>query len=102
MLSFERSLKHLPEEIPVRDGFLYNNYMYVLLGHVTEILGGDFWENLMKTRILHPIGMENTSFILLPSDVFGSNVARPYIYKNGVFENGTLELYEWVVAVSAF
>lgn len=87
-------MKYLPEEIPFRDAFIYNNYMYMLLGHVAEKLGGDTWENLVKTKLFEPIGMESTKFLLVPTDSQQDGVARPYIFKDGKFQNGTLNLYE--------
>ena len=89
-----RNLKFLPEELPIRDGFIYNNYMYMMLGHVVEVLGNDTWSNLIKARILEPLGMDSTTFLMEPADDLGPHVARPYIYKDGKFQNGTLEIYE--------
>ena len=94
MFYCSRNLKYLPEEIPIRDGYIYNNYMYMMLGHVIEVLGDDTWENLMTSKIFKPIGMDNTTFLKEPTDVLGPNVARPYIYKDAMFQNGTLEIYE--------
>ena len=68
--------------------------MYMMLGHVIEVLGEDTWENLMNSKIFKPIGMDSTTFLKKPTDVLGLNVARPYIYKDGKFQNGTLEIYE--------
>ena len=78
----------------MRDRYLYNNYMYMLLGHVTEVLGGQFYETLMTSKLFKPLGLNATSFILIPEDVLGHNVARPYIYKDGKFQNGSMEIYE--------
>ena len=69
--------------------------MYMLLGHVTEKLGGDTWENLVTSRVLEPIGMATTRIIRVPDDVLAEGVARPYIYKDGQFENGTTSIYRY-------
>ena len=45
-----------------RSEFKYNNLMYGLLTHVTEVLGGDSWENLMKRHIFQPLGMTSSDF----------------------------------------
>ena len=66
----------------------------MLLGHVAEVLGKDTWENLVTLRILVPLGMNDTKILKNPYDVLESNVARPYVYKDGRFQNGTLEIYE--------
>ena len=66
----------------------------MLLGHVAEVLGKDTWENLVTLRILVPLGMNDTKILKNSHDVLESNVARPYVYKDGLFQNGTLEIYE--------
>ncbi|WAR28017.1 GIGA6-like protein [Mya arenaria] len=89
-----KRMRFLPEVIPFRDSFIYSNYMYMLLGHVTEKLGGDTWENLMKSRIFVPLGMKSTKVLKNTSDVLASDMAHPYIYKDDSFENSTLDIYE--------
>ena len=68
--------------------------MYMMLGHVAEKLGQDSWENLVMSKIFHPLGVNETSFLHLPSDILKQNVAQPYLFMNDVFQNGTLEIYE--------
>ena len=87
-------MKYLPEQRPLRDEFIYSNFMYMMLGHVSEILGNDTWENLMTSRIFRPLGMTRTTILKDPADVIGPNVAKPYIYKGDGLLNGTLEIYE--------
>ena len=87
-------MKYLPEEIPIRDGLIYNNFMFMMLGHVAEVLGNDTWENLVNVRLFQQLGMTNTTILKSPSDVLKPNVARPYIYTDGDFQNSTLEIYE--------
>ena len=89
-----RKLKFLPSKMPIRDGFLYNNYMYMLLGHVTEILGKDTWENLVISKIIRPLGMNSTRILKVPDDIMEADIAKPYIYTNDTFQNGTQEIYE--------
>ncbi|XP_052278708.1 uncharacterized protein LOC127877099 isoform X2 [Dreissena polymorpha] len=88
-----KNMKMVPERMPFRDTFIYNNFMYMLLGHVAEKLGGDTWENLVTSRVLKPIGMTSTKLMLDPVDVYEKKAARPYTYKDGIFQNGTKELY---------
>ena len=87
-------MKYLPEELPFRDGYIYNNYMFMMAGHVAEKLGQDTWENLMISRVLRPLGMNHTKF-MDPLTVVEEHSARPYVYieKNKEFVNGTLDLY---------
>ena len=91
---FVGKLKFLPEELPFLDGFLYNNYMFMMAGHVAEKLGQDTWESLMESKVLQPLGMNHAKFMTMPS-VVEDHTARPYVYlkKSNEFVNGTLELY---------
>src|SRR5690349_4581205 len=47
---FER-LQHLEPSQPVRQGYLYNNLMYMAVGRVMENLTGKTWESFLKERI---------------------------------------------------
>ena len=68
--------------------------MYMLLGHLTEILGKDTWENLVTSRIFQPLGMSSNKILRIPADLLGEDIAKPYIYRNDTFQNGTKEIYE--------
>ena len=87
-------MKYLPESKPFRDTFIYNNYMFMYLGHICEVLGGDTWEKLLQDRLLTPLGMTSTKILRTPQDVLKDNVARPYYFADDKFQNGTLSLYE--------
>ncbi|WAR28026.1 GIGA6-like protein, partial [Mya arenaria] len=89
-----KRMRYLPQQIPFRDSFIYNNYMYMLLGHVAEKLGGDTWENLVTSKIFVPLGMKSTKILKKKSDVLSSEMAHPYIYKDNSFENSTSDIYE--------
>ncbi|KAL3878901.1 hypothetical protein ACJMK2_031227 [Sinanodonta woodiana] len=89
-----RRLRFLPEIQPFRETFVYNNMMYMLAGHVAEVLGGDTWENLVKTKLFQPIGMHSTTVLTNPSQVSGGNTAKPYMIKEGKLVNGTERLYQ--------
>jgi CubicO group peptidase (beta-lactamase class C family) len=58
---FER-LRYLEPSQTLRQGFLYNNMMYVAAGYIVELLSGKPWEEFVKERILTPLGMKNTYF----------------------------------------
>ncbi|KAH3819606.1 uncharacterized protein LOC127881285 [Dreissena polymorpha] len=90
-----KNMKFVPERMPFRDTFIYSNFMYMLLGHVAEKLGGDTWENLVTSRVLQPIGMTSSKLMLKPADAYQMKTARPYIYKDGMFQNGTKEIYDF-------
>ncbi|KAK3599542.1 hypothetical protein CHS0354_006677 [Potamilus streckersoni] len=88
-----RRMQFVPEVKSFRDDYYYNNIMYMLAGHVTEILGMDSWENLTKKKILQPLNMTHTTFLEKPSQVVADNIAKPYALKNGKLINGTESLY---------
>ncbi|CAH1778291.1 unnamed protein product [Owenia fusiformis] len=95
-----RRLRFLEPEFAVRDGWIYNNHMYMLAGHVAEILADDTgsisWENLLKTHILHPIGMNSTRFVTL--DETWEDVAKAYVLVDGHLTYVGMDMIKEVVA----
>jgi CubicO group peptidase (beta-lactamase class C family) len=55
-------LKYLEPSQPLRQGFLYNNLMYVASGYIIELLSSKPWENFLQENILNPLEMKNTVF----------------------------------------
>jgi CubicO group peptidase (beta-lactamase class C family) len=58
---FER-LKYLEPSQPLRQGFLYNNLMYVSAGYIIELLSSKTWESFVQENILNPLEMKSTVF----------------------------------------
>lgn len=58
---FDR-LKYLEPSQPLRQGFLYNNLMYVSAGYIVELLSTKTWEDFVKTNIFGPLEMRSTVF----------------------------------------
>ena len=58
---FER-LKYLEPSQPLRQGFLYNNLMYVGAGYIIELLSSKTWEAFVQENILNPLEMKSTLF----------------------------------------
>ena len=75
--------------------------MFMMIGHVTEVLGGDTWQNLVTSKLFQPIGMNSSRFISEPDDTEAPHVARPYIFRDGEFQNGTKIIYEYVFLLSS-
>jgi CubicO group peptidase (beta-lactamase class C family) len=55
-------IAHLPLSAGLRERFQYNNLTASLAGHIAEIVTGQSWEELVRQRILEPLGMARTGF----------------------------------------
>ena len=60
---FER-LKYLEPSTSPRQTFLYNNLMYAAAGYAIELVSGKTWEDFTRERIVRPLGMDSTVFML--------------------------------------
>jgi CubicO group peptidase (beta-lactamase class C family) len=60
---FER-LRYLEPSQPPRTIFLYNNMMYAGAGRVVELLSGGRWEDVVRQRIMAPLGMASSTFTI--------------------------------------
>ena len=61
-----------------RTDFWYNNNMFTVATEVAEALGaGPEWEELLKTEILEPLGMEDTTFLFMAAPEL-AGFATPY------------------------
>lgn len=60
-----------------REGYIYNNMMYVGAGAVMEAVAGKSWENIIREKLLAPLQMNATGFFG-EALVMGSNIAYPY------------------------
>jgi CubicO group peptidase (beta-lactamase class C family) len=58
---FER-IKYLEPSQSLRQGFLYNNLMYVAAGYIVELLSLKTWEDFLRTNIFGPLEMRSTVF----------------------------------------
>ncbi|MCB9845853.1 MAG: serine hydrolase [Phycisphaeraceae bacterium] len=64
LLPREQVLRHVAEAepvLPLGQGFLYNNVMYMSAGAAAEAASGQTWETLIRARILGPLGMQRTT-----------------------------------------
>jgi CubicO group peptidase (beta-lactamase class C family) len=57
-------LRHLRSSQSFRDGFQYQNILYVVAGRIAERLFGESWENLVAHNILAPLGLTRTKTTL--------------------------------------
>lgn len=72
-----RRMRLLPQSSPMRTEFEYNNLMYMVAGQVEGAAAGKPWDELVRTRILQPLGMRETTTGL---EYRGQpNVASPHL-----------------------
>ncbi len=94
---FER-LKYLEPSQPLRQGFIYNNLMYIASGYIVELLTKKTWEDFVKEKIFQPLGMNSTVFsikdMLKQNDYF-----VPYNEKRDTTILYQIPYYEDVAAV---
>ncbi|KAJ5308602.1 hypothetical protein PENANT_c044G04768 [Penicillium antarcticum] len=57
-----RRLRHLPMKYSPRSTFSYNNHMYMTVSHALEQIEGRPFGDIIKARILEPLGMNDTYF----------------------------------------
>jgi CubicO group peptidase (beta-lactamase class C family) len=55
-----RRLGYVPRETSLRSRFAYNNVAYAVAGEVAARAGGAPWAELLRRRILDPLGMADT------------------------------------------
>jgi CubicO group peptidase (beta-lactamase class C family) len=55
-------LRYLEPNKPIREKFQYNNLMFVTAGYLGGRILGSSWEELVRQRVLEPLGMINTKF----------------------------------------
>lgn len=75
-------LRHLEPEAPLRTRFIYNNVLYAAVGRVIEIETGAPYADVLRRRLLDPLGMAESS--ISPADLFGAaNHAEPAMLDRG-------------------
>lgn len=89
-----RRLRFLTPVAPYKTSFVYNNLMYGLISRLTEVIGGNSWEDLMDEKIFQPLGMTSSTFTHL-TDLRSSRVAQPYLREptEGQWRNVSLLLH---------
>jgi CubicO group peptidase (beta-lactamase class C family) len=70
-------LKYLEPSQPIRQGFLYNNLMYVSSGYIIELLTSKTWETFLQENIFNPLEMKSTVFTVKEMEL-NSNHGVPY------------------------
>jgi CubicO group peptidase (beta-lactamase class C family) len=58
-------VQHLEPTYELRERYQYNNFMFMAQGIVIEKLTGKSWEENMRERIFHPLGMTKTNLSVI-------------------------------------
>jgi CubicO group peptidase (beta-lactamase class C family) len=74
-----RRLRFIPPQSGMRSRFAYNNVAYALAGQVAATASRGSWEDLVRTRILGPLGLTET-VMTGPELRSRPNVTRPHHY----------------------
>ena len=75
-------LSALPLATSFRSTYAYDNVLYLVAGEVIEAVSGRTWEDFISTRILAPIGMNQTT-VRHSAAGEGANAATPHARING-------------------
>ena len=77
-----RRLRFLQPVAPFRSLFGYHNHMVTTAGEVLERVSGQPWSNVLRTRLLQPLGMSAT--FAGPRELEGrENVSTPHVLAEG-------------------
>ncbi|XP_046558560.1 penicillin-binding protein 4-like [Haliotis rubra] len=75
---FAKRFRFLPEVKPFRDVFEYNNWGYILLGRIVEVLSGESYEATLEKRIFKPLGMNQSRVLGRTITTHATEMAKPY------------------------
>lgn len=85
----------LTQHVPPGAGFSYSNAGFRLLGRILEVVEGESYDEVIRRRILEPLGMGDSLF--LPWEVF----SRPHAVGHEVDEKGARVAHTWGLGRSA-
>lgn len=74
---YMKNIRYLDAVVPFRTRPKYNNVMYILAGYIEKIVTGKNWGELVKERILRPLGMMHT-YVSLEEVPAGTDLAEGY------------------------
>jgi CubicO group peptidase (beta-lactamase class C family) len=58
-----RRARHLTQASGFRQGYAYNNLMYMVAGEVLASAAGESWDHFLETRLFEPLGMTRTTTV---------------------------------------
>ena len=78
---FIRRIGLLSPDVPFRSAYRYNNMLYYVAGMAAGAANGGSWDDLVRTRILEPLGMSRTRLSRDIGDAADS--ASPHSWRDG-------------------
>jgi len=76
-------MQYLKSNKEFRSGYQYCNLMVMTMGYLEGRVAGSSWENLVKSRIFEPLGMQKSNFSVNDSQK-SSDFSQPYSLKKDV------------------
>jgi hypothetical protein len=80
-----RSLRYLPLTAELRTKWQYCNMMFVVIAHIIQTITESRLEDVIRKRILRPLGMKNTYFSVTEAINSSGHLATGYTYSNGSY-----------------
>src|SRR5262245_51804757 len=74
-------VQYLQPQWPCRAKMVYSNVMYTVAGEVTAAAAKTTWADLIRTRVVEPVGMRSTAVLKRPAV---ANIATPHALIDGV------------------
>ena len=84
--------KYLEPVRGFREGYGYQNIMFIAAGEIVAKVSGMSWDDFIKERFFNPLGMSNSN-TSVASFKPESNIAAPHNEENGV--NHTIQWTNW-------
>jgi CubicO group peptidase (beta-lactamase class C family) len=72
--AFRAGVEQAEQVLPAHQAFHYSNLAYGLLGQVVETVTGQEWEDVVRARVLEPLGMTRTGLEPAPDRALGYQV----------------------------
>ncbi len=79
---FWQKLQHLEPSLSFREGWQYNNFMFMAAGYILEKISGQTWEEFVRERIFTPLEMTNSNFSVTDTEAT-DDFSGPYHFENG-------------------
>jgi CubicO group peptidase (beta-lactamase class C family) len=76
-----RRLRYLEPSAPLRERWQYQNWMFTTAGYLAGRLAGTSWEELVRARLLAPLGMRRSNFSTRDSTADPDH-AEPYVERD--------------------